>query len=256
MDSLIGRRPLLVGLGAAAVSAALPNAARGGERLVELIVRARTYPTVSQRIDVISQALLGNRYQADTLIGGPRKPEIFVTRDDRFDCVTFCETVLAAARAHDLPSFEAGLRTIRYRDGVVDWRERNHDFAVWCERNVANSLCSPVMLGEPVEVRKTLDTPRALGRRSYVIAAIPSATLLAEKDKLQRGDIIGFVSRRAWLDYFHTGFVMFDGKGELLLRDASQSRRRVVDQSMKRFVALNRVRYVTVLRPQEEEATS
>ncbi len=78
---------------------------------------------------------------ADTLIGGPRQPEKFVVRDDGFDCVTFCETVLAAADAHDLASFETQLRAIRYRNGVVDWRERNHDFAAWCARNVANGLC-------------------------------------------------------------------------------------------------------------------
>jgi len=57
----------------------------------------------------------------------PRQAEVFVTRDDRFDCVTFCETVLAAAKAQDVASFEAELRAIRYRKGVVEWRERNHD---------------------------------------------------------------------------------------------------------------------------------
>src|SRR4051812_39583627 len=120
-DSTFTRRGFLCGLGSAALSTP-PWPASGGEQLIgKLIAQTQALPTVSKRIAVISHALLGHRYQANTLIGGPRQPEIFVARDDRFDCVTFCETVLAAAKAHDLPSFEAELRAIRYRNGTVDW---------------------------------------------------------------------------------------------------------------------------------------
>jgi hypothetical protein len=254
IDSIIDRRIFLTGAASAATLACMASYSDASEQLIAgLIAQAQAYPAISQRIDVISHALLGHRYQADTLIGGPRKAEVFVTRDDRFDCVTFCETVLAAARAHDLTSFEAALRAIRYRNGVVEWRARNHDFAAWCERNVSDGFCRPVTIGATVEVRKTLTAPSALGRRSYVLAGIPGKALLAGKDSLKRGDIVGFISHRTWLDYFHTGFVTFDGKGELVLRNASLSRRRVVDQPMKDFLAINGVRYVTVLRPQELE---
>jgi hypothetical protein len=254
IDSIINRRMFLTGAAAASLAAWTAEAGGASEELiVRLIAQAQSHPTISERIDFISRALLGHRYQADTLIGGPRKPEVLVMRGDRFDCVTFCETVLAAARAHDLPSFEAALRMIRYRGGVVEWRARNHDFAAWCQNNVADGFCRPVTIGEAVEVKKTLTAPSALGRRSYAIAGIQSKLLLANKDELKRGDIVGFVSHRAWLDYFHTGFVAFDGKGDLMLRNASLSHRRVVDQSMKGFLATNGVRYVTVLRPQELE---
>jgi hypothetical protein len=253
-DSFIDRRLLLTGMAATAASVWLIDIGAASERLiVSLIAGAQRYPSISQRIDFISHALLGHRYQADTLIGGPRKTEVFVMRDDRFDCVTFCETVLAAARAHDLPSFEAALRAIRYRNGVVEWHSRNHDFAAWCERNVTDGVCKPVRIGEPAEIKKILTVPSTLGRRSYAIAAIPSKSLLAGKEELKRGDIVGFVSHRSWLDYFHTGFVTFDVKGELMLRNASLSHRKVVDQTMKGFIATNGVRYVTVLRPQELE---
>jgi hypothetical protein len=257
IDSTFNRRTLLKGAACTALAAWAPCGASASERLIAgLIAKSRDHPAISQRIDEISRALLRHRYQMDTLIGGPRKAEVFVARDDRFDCVTFCETVLAAARAHDLPSFETELRAIRYRGGVVEWHARNHDFAAWCERNVASGACRAVTIGEATEVKKTLTIPSALGHRDYVIAGIPSKTLLAGKNELKRGDIIGFVSHRSWLDYFHTGFVTFGRKGELLLRNASQSRGRVVDQSMKGFLAVNGVRYVTVLRPQDVEKTA
>lgn len=248
----LDRRAFLTAAASAALSAALPLGAMGGEQLIgSLITLARPYPSVSKRIAVISQALLDHRYQANTLIGGPRQPEVFVARDDRFDCVTFCETVLAAAKAHDLPSFEAELRTIRYRNGVVQWRERNHDFAAWCARNTENGLCRPVALGRTIEITKVIETPAALGRRNYTIEAIATTALLADKEKLKDGDIIGFVSRRPVLDYFHTGFAMLGSKSELLLRHASESHGRVVDEPVQRFLAVNGTRYATVLRPQD-----
>jgi hypothetical protein len=255
IDSPIDRRSFLAAFGGTVLASALPSSGRAGEQLIAGLIRqTQAFPAISRRIEVISRAMLGHRYEANTLVGGPRKAEMFVVRDDRFDCVTFCETVLAAARAHDLPSFEAALRAIRYRGGVVAWHERNHDFAAWCARNVANGVCRPVTLGAQVEIRKVLEMPRALGRRSYTIAAIPSAALLADKSRLQNGDVIGFVSRRSSLDYFHTGFLILDDKRELLLRHASESHGRVVDERVDRFLAVNRPRYVTVLRPNETEA--
>jgi len=250
-NSMPSRRGALTLMGAAALTL-VGGRTSGGERLFgRLIEETRDIKPLSRRIEVISAALLGKRYRAETLIGGPRRAEAFVTRDDVFDCVTFTEAVLAAARAADMPQFEGELRKIRYHNGAVDWRERNHDFAAWCARNIENGVCRPVALGSSVAIKKVMTDPRALGRRNYELAGIPRATLLAEKARLQDGDIIGFISRRAALDYFHCGFVMFGSKGELLLRHASQSRGRVSDQTMESFFAINGTQYVTVLRPVE-----
>jgi hypothetical protein len=250
-DSMPSRRGALALMGAAALTL-FGGRSSGGEQLFgRLIEQTRDTKPLFRRIDVISAALRGKRYRAETLIGGPRKAEVFVTRDDVFDCVTYTEVVLAAARAPDLPHFEGELRKIRYHNGAVDWRERNHDFAAWCARNVENGVCRPVALGNSVAIKKVMTYPRALGRRNYELAGIPRATLLAEKAQLQDGDIIGFISRRAALDYFHCGFVMFGGKGELLLRHASQSRGRVSDQAIESFFAINGTQHVTVLRPAE-----
>ncbi len=83
------------------------------------------------------------------------------------------------------------------------------------------------------------------------IAAIAKETLLDNARLLAPGDIIGFTSRRAGLDYYHTGLVAFGKGGELLLRNASQSRGRVVDDKMTTFVTVNPVKYVTLLRAAE-----
>ena len=244
------RRSFLVLLaGAGTMLAGFPTRANE-RRIARLIVEGREWRAMPERLDFISRALIGSRYRAETLIGGAKKSEIFVNRDDVFDCVTYCEAVLAAANARDPDEYEPLLRKIRYRGGVVNWQERNHDFAAWCAHNVENGLCRPVRLAGAVELKKAMSWPRDLGKRSYTIAAIPRDVLLDNRAMLASGDIIGFVSARQGLDYFHCGFVMMEG-GTPKLRHAAQSRRRVLEEPLERFLVANRVKYVTLLRPQD-----
>ena len=216
-----------------------------------LIQESRGLPHVSERIDFISSKLRGIRYQADTLIGGPKHPEKFVVRDDAFDCVTFCEVVLASAIARDIGEFETALRRIRYDHGKVEYDRRNHYFADWCKRNIENGICQPVAIEPSLVIDKIVTWHREFGRRQVSIVAIAKETLLEKAGLLAPGDIIGFTSRRASLDYYHTGLVAFGKNGELLLRNASQSRGRVVDDKMAAFVTVNPVKHVTLLRAAE-----
>jgi hypothetical protein len=255
LDSAVHRRDILrILAGAAALAAGAGPSLAGETRITRLIAQARGFEPISQRIDFISAALRGTRYRGDTLIGGPRRPEQFVVRDDAFDCVTFCETVLAAARARDTVEFETALQAIRYRNGIVNWFERNHYFFEWCQHNVANKTCRWIGLDSAVDIEKTVDSQKGLSKRRFAMRVIPSAVFLAYKALLQNGDIVGFVSRRSNLDFFHTGFVAFARDATLLLRHATESRRRVLDERMDRFVAHNRVRYVTLLRPEQPAA--
>jgi len=225
--------------------------------IARLIEQSRAVPeaesSVSERMDFVSRALLGTRYQADTLIGGPQQPERLVVRDDAFDCVTFCEFVLAVALARNYPEFETALRAIRYANGDVQWRERNHYFAEWCRSAVAKGLCARIDVGDSVAIAKTVDWGN-LGRRDVTIEAVAPATVLAHGDRLANGDIIGFVSRRRNLDFFHTGLVIVGDDGTLILRHASETRHRVVDGPLASFVAVNNAPYLTLLRAVDRPA--
>jgi hypothetical protein len=251
------RRDFLYFLGGGALSAAdLGHASAAETRIGRLIDEAQSKGSISERIDFISGALRGTRYLGYTLIGGPQRPEQFVVRDDGFDCVTFCETVLAAARVASRDNFNSALKTIRYHDGVVSWRERNHYFFEWGQHNVENKVCKAIDMAGSTEIEKDVNWHPALGRRHFAIRVIPSAVFLGNKALLANGDIVGFITRRSNLDYFHVGFVVLGGGGQLLLRHASQSKRRVLDEPMDHFVAVNGVRYVTLLRPQEPRAVA
>jgi hypothetical protein len=235
--------PLLAAGGAASAAKAAS--------IEQLIRESRSHEHVSERIDFISGKLLGVRYRANTLIGGPKHPEKFVVRDDAFDCVTYCEVVLAAAMARDIDGFETALRRIRYDHGKVAYAERNHYWAEWCKRNVENGICEPVAIEPSVAFEKTVTWHREFAPRRVSIAAIDKGTLLAGTRLLSAGDIIGFASRRRGLDYYHTGFIAFAKNGDLLLRSASLSHGRVLDEKMTAFVAVNAVKFVTLLRATE-----
>lgn len=248
----LARRDVLRGAaGALCCALTVRPGAAGETRIATLIDSARALPIIGQRIAFISHAMLGTPYRGFTLIGGPKLAEQFVIRDDGFDCVTFCETVLAAARVSRAVDFEPALRRIRYREGSVAWRERNHYFSDWSEFNIANGVCRAVVVPGSVVVEKTLNLERGLAPRQASFTAIPRASLVAHADRLATGDIIGFLSERPRLDYFHTGFVIVGRGGRLWLRHAAKSRRRVLDEDLMRFMSRARVKRVTLLRPQE-----
>ncbi len=241
------RRQVLRLCAAAPLAAALPREAFAAPTIGQLIAEAQAMPRVAQRMAFISAALRGRPYRANTLIGGPGQEEQFVVRDDVFDCVTFCEVVLAAALSRDMGDFEAALKRIRYEHGRVKWDERNHYFAEWSRRAVENGICRPVRIEPSVRVEKTVDLA-PFGRRRIAMDVIPRASLVAGRHRLAPGDIVGFVSRRSNLDFYHTGLIAFGPRGEWLLRHASQSRRRILDERMERFIEFNGVRFVTLLR--------
>jgi hypothetical protein len=216
-----------------------------------LIGEAKALPRVSERIDFISAKLLGVRYEGFTLIGGPKQPEKFVVRDDAFDCVTYCEVVLAAALARNLEQFGIALRRIRYDQGAVQYERRNHYFADWCRRNVDNGICRPVAVEPSMVIDKTVAWHREFGNHRVSMVTIAKATMLEKAKLLAAGDIIGFTSGRPNLDYYHTGLIAFGKGGELLLRHASQSRGRVVEETMMAFATANPVKSVTLLRAAE-----
>jgi len=220
-------------------------------RVARLIDVARAGTFIGERIDIVSRALIGSPYVAYPLIGGPHKAEQFVTRDDGFDCVTYCETVLAAARSFAAADFDPELRRIRYRDGVVAWRERNHYFADWSTCNIANGVCRAIVLPEAAVVEKTVSYMLGLPVEHVSLATIPAASVLAHADRLATGDIVGFLSRRPGIDFFHTGFIVVAKDGTLGLRHAARSQGRVLDQRLAQFVTDNGVRHVSLLRPQE-----
>ena len=169
--------------GGAALAAGAAERSAGEARIGRLIdAGARPADRSPSASISFPRALRGTRYQGYTLIGGPRRPEQFVVRDDAFDCVTYCETVLAAAHR---------ARPRRIRDGAArDPLSQRHRELVRAQSlflRVGPAQCREQDL--PLarhgrrgrhRRRRSIGT-RALGRRRFAMPVIPRATFLANK---------------------------------------------------------------------------
>ena len=83
-------------------------------RVEQLLSQTKDDRAIDSRIEVISRHFLGRPYQTNPLIGSADSAEVFTASIDRFDCVTYIETVVALARASTVDGFIEWLRKIRY----------------------------------------------------------------------------------------------------------------------------------------------
>ena len=203
------------------------------------------------RIDVLSRHFLGYPYQPNPLIGSSDTREVFTASLDSFDCVTYIETILALARASDVDEFVEWLRKIRYEQGRIEWKRRNHYMTDWIRNNVREGLLRPIsMPAVPTLSReRILSVVPGLAAQRTRVKCVPKSAVPRAAEHLRSGDVICFVSTRKNLDVFHAGIIVRDGK-KILMRHASRSRGCVVEQELNEFLKANRMAGVIVARPQ------
>jgi hypothetical protein len=221
-------------------------------RVNELLFKARSIRTVSDRISFFGGEFLGRRYRPDPLIGSISEAEVFTASLDGFDCVTYIETTLALARSFTVDQFADNLRQIRYDGGRVAWKRRNHYMTSWIRNNIRAGLIARVpMSAVPTVIRdRTLGVLRGIAARPVRIRCIPKSFIGRIEPFLRAGDIICFVSTRSNLDVFHAGLIE-RGEAEMALRHASRSRGVVVEERLGDFLRSNRMSGVMVVRPKE-----
>ena len=209
---------------------------------------------VAARVESISGRFLGYPYIAHSLIGSPDTPEVFSDSLKGFDCVTYIESVLALAYAGKAGSFPSFLKKLRYEDGKIDWRRRNHYMTQWLHNNVRRGLIDRVALRKQTNRKeRVLDMVAGLPQRRQRFSCIPKRAFSAVQGEIRTGDLIFFASTRPHLDVFHCGVVVQKGDS-LLLRHASRSRGRVVEQELESFLKSNRMAGILLARPVERSS--
>ena len=215
----------------------------------KLIKESAGMEPVSKRIEYISGRLIGRRYVSHPLIGSATESEILVTRTDGFDCVTFVETVLAIAHAHSQDQFVKNLIAIRYRDGIVDWKNRLHYATDWAAYHCNRGLLDDVTFGPDSLVRdKTLNLVKGLDSHTAEYRYFPKNKFLKESLLLKSGDIIYFTSGRNGLDTNHMGLIIRKD-GKLFLRNASLHNGAVMDEELAEYFRLNKMTGFIINRP-------
>ncbi len=221
-----------------------------------------------------ARQLLGKPYAAKTLEKG--LPERLVVNLRQFDCTTFVETILALTLCKkdgksSFRDFCRFLRLVRYKDGEVSYSRRLHYFSSWIEANTAAGFVSegnqdelPAALFDETQtlavsfmtahpdlypplkddsIREEISrTEQALADRRCKY--IPKRLLLrgtkALKSYVRDGDIIAIVTNKTGLDIAHVGIAAWHGDGTLHLLNASQTRKKVVDEPTTLYNYLQR----------------
>lgn len=204
---------------------------------------------LSNRVERISARFLGLPYVSSSLIGDLDVPEQLVVRLDAFDCVTYIETVLALARAQTAEQFEENLIRLRYKNGEVSWTKRNHYMVDWWRNNEREGLIKNITRGKAASTKiRELNLISGLPTRRVSFQVFPKRNLAQVKKLIKTGDLAFFGTTKKHLDVFHSGILIRKGEN-ILLRHATRSVGKVVEQELTDFLTGQRMSGLVLLRP-------
>lgn len=201
------------------------------------------------RLETISRRYLGTPYRLDCL-GEGCKPDA----DPQFtrqyaDCQTLLEQVFAEALAPYVGGLDASGHLVRYYGGRVRIEDRYHYcLPDWLNNPWPVRDITAVVGGRVVQpLRRRIDRPALLAGRGanarlsptpvQVVDTtyIPWAKIPMVAAQIPDGTVAAWVSRKPEVVAGHLG-LLFRKNGVVVLRHASQRKKRVIDQPLLEFV--------------------
>lgn len=242
----------------ALVLVATPWASMGDAQRADAMAHLKTLPTLRERVLEATAGFVGSPYVLSPLGEGSGHDPDPLLRFDAVDCVTMIEESIALSTAEPGNLVEA-LSAIRY-DGPPAWENRLHVMeAQWLPVNVKRGLLRDVTAqygGENTrKVKKVLTAATwkekgAVGlalpeskqpRGTFELEVIPSAVAAEALAKAPPGLLVVVVrADRPWLvtRVSHVGVLVQGPKGPLL-RHASRSFKKVVEEPVSRYLTRN-----------------
>lgn len=233
---------------------------------------------ISQLMEKIALEFIDKPYVGGTLDISDTT-ETCIVNLDKFDCVTYFETVLGMARAFKFSKFDyedllAQVQFTRYRDGKIDgYTSRLHYTADWIYDNIKKRVVRDItkdLGGEKIQfntyfMSENPDKYRALAANPELVPIIksqeeeinkrdyyyiPKEKVTKQIDKIQTCDIIAITTSIKGLDYAHTGFAYKNEDGEVkFLHASSQKKKVVLDTYLYKYLnSNNKHTGITVLR--------
>ena len=168
----------------------------------------------------------------------------------KFDCISFIEQIIALNftyenSTHSFSTFKNHLRTIRYRNGVIEYPERLHYFTDWIfemEQNGWGKNITQEIGGELYENPVSIMTQKkelypqmqdityytsiqkveaSLNKRKHYY--IPKHKIAFCEKKMKAGDVIGITALpHSAIDVLHTGFIVFQNGRAYMLHASSE----------------------------------
>lgn len=201
---------------------------------------------IGARINFLSRLFLDVNYKKSTLIGDINTPEIFVINLQTVDCFTFIDYIEAMWRAGSFSEFKENLKKVRYRNGKVTFKNRNHFFADWQKFNSEFIDDLTLQIGG----KKTETVAKILNKKedgTYFLQGIPPQQREIQyipsdaidgslMDKIKTGDYAGIYSEIQGLDVSHAGIIIKD-RDLIYLRHASSRYKKVIDEDFRNYIS-------------------
>lgn len=215
------------------------------ETLDSLLQESSSLPDISSEVEFLSEQFLGVPYRELTLIGDAQTAEVFVINLRELDCFTLLDYVEALRVSQSFSEFKENLVKIRYQQGEITFRKRNHFFSDWKEFNAeyTDTVTEDIAERKSIKIVKNLnqknDTSRFLPGvpcSEREIVYIPSHAVDDDIiSRMRTGDYVGIYSERKGLDVSHVGIFIRNKKG-VFLRHASRVHEKVVDDNFKKYI--------------------
>ena len=204
---------------------------------------------LNENLVAIGKSFLGTPYVEKTLEIGETESLVINLRG--LDCTTFVENVLAFTllqkqEQEDFDTFIENLKTIRYRNGILDgYSSRLHYFTDWIRNNEKKGLVKDITsdlggieLKKPINFMGThrdlypfltddknyeriLKTEIELAQKN--LCYLPQDQIQAQESSIHSGDIIALATSIKGLDVTHTGIAIRKPNGRIHLLHASSS---------------------------------
>lgn len=229
--------------------------------------------TVTERINLYSKMFLGMPYLVNCTGDGPYA--LYETDPlvnfNATNCMVFCEHVLAMAISDSWDNFFNNLQQIRYRDGIIGIRTRNHyTMADWLPENcwlledVTNKIggtaaqtITRIISHETFFSKKGITDLRYVKPdREISIDIIPKTKLRSIGNRINTGDILVLIFADK-PDIFAAHMVLAATEdNQLLIREATTHQMQTIetdyDQWAKEIEVSNRYIGISILRVHDE----
>ncbi|MDR2580419.1 MAG: D-alanyl-D-alanine carboxypeptidase/D-alanyl-D-alanine-endopeptidase [Fibromonadaceae bacterium] len=162
------------------------------------------------------------------------------------DCVTYMEHALALAYARNYDDFFNILQSIRYKNGVIDYKTRNHFLVVdWIANNKFKMNMEQEVFEKEIYKRRFFkDSSLVNPKISIPFLPKDKAITFADTVRFAQDTVFGvaILSELPGLDAAHTGFIVGSRNKPLMLRHASQLRGRVIEQPLSEFLKTTKIK--------------
>jgi hypothetical protein len=209
--------------------------------------------TITERMSYYSSLFLGMPYNLTCTGDGPYalyEPEPLVNFDST-NCMVYCEHVLALSISDSWDNFFNNLQQIRYKDGIIGMRTRNHyTMADWLPEN--DWLLRDAAIDVGGEYSETItrtishknffsgkgitDMRYVKPDRAMTVNYIPFDALDKVKGNFENGDIIALLFKNLKNIFSAHMLMVYEEDNDLVIRESGMSKMNTFDTSFDEWV--------------------